>query len=272
MKKTVALILAVLMLAFTLCSCGSDKNENLEKVCVGVITGSAPHMEIFYSVEMRLPEYGYELIYKSYDTAAQANNALANGEIDFTCVTTQKEFDLNNSGKFVNLGVAYYYPYVIILKNYDSKDEIENGATVAIPSDTDGMTRSLILLEYYGFIKLKTDAQDSLTLEDIEKNNREFEFIPVGPDKVTGYDADIIITDSVRAIAAGYELFYETVYIEQKDALATQRGSTVILTTPEKVSSDKMEVVKEFLFTRRMYNSIDNCTDHIVMPSFEADR
>lgn len=272
MKRTVALILAVLITALTLCSCSADKSKDLEEVYVGVITGAAPHMEIFHSIEARLPEFGYELIYKSYDTAAQANNALANGEIDFTCVTTQKEYELSKmsvSGKFVNLGAAYYYPYVMILISYDTKDEIENGATVAIPSDTDGMTRALTLLEYYGFIKLKTAAQTTLTLDDIEKNDREFNFVPVGPDKVTGYDADIIITDSVRAIAAGYEMLYDTIYVEQKDALATQRSSTVILSTPEKMSGDKMKVVKEYLFTRRMFNAIDGCTDHIVMPAFE---
>lgn len=275
MKRTVALILAVLITALTLCSCSADKNKDLEEVYVGVITGSAPHMEIFYSVEARLPEFGYELIYKSYDTAAQANNALANGEIDFTCVTTQKEYELSNmsdSGKFVNLGAAYYYPYAMILISCDTKDEIENGATVAVPSDTDGMTRALTLLEYYGFIKLKADADIPLTLDDIEKNNREFKFVPVGPDKVIGYEADIIITDSVRAIAAGYDLIYDTACVEQKDALATQRGSTVILTTPEKASSDKMKVVKDYLFTRRMFNAIDNCTDRIVMPAFEDNK
>ncbi|MBQ5824353.1 MAG: hypothetical protein IIW48_06045, partial [Clostridia bacterium] len=150
MKKTVALILAVLMLALSLCSCSSDKTKNAEEVCVGVVTGSVPYMEIFRSVEARLPEFGYKLIYKSYDNAAQANDALANGEIDFTCVATQKEIARDSSGKFVNLGAIYYYPYAMILINYDSKDEIENGATVAIPSDAEGMTRALTLLDFYG--------------------------------------------------------------------------------------------------------------------------
>ncbi len=269
MKKTVALILAALMLALSLCACSADENTDLKDVTVGVKVGSAPYMEIFCSIESKLQENGYQLIYKEFDSAAQANAALEKGEIDFSCISTKSEFDASNSETLVELGPVYYQPYAIFLVSYVEKDNIEDGAVISIPSDSDGMARALMLLDRNEFITLKDGAGLSATLEDIEKNEREFDIRAVNPDEITDYEADIMVTDSVRGAQAGYEIFFDSVYTEQKEAIGAEQSATVILVNAENRSDEKMQIVEKYLFTRRMFNAIDGCTDHIVAPAFD---
>ncbi len=269
MKKAVAIILSVIMLALSLCACGSGENTDLKDVTVGVKVGSAPYMEIFYSLEIRLQENGYRLIYKEFDSSAQANAALEKGEIDFSCITTRSELDASNNDALVELGPIYYCPYAVFLLSYAEKREIEDGAVISIPSDADGMARALMLLDENGFITLKEGVGLSATLEDIEKNERNFDIKAVNPDEITDYDADIMITDTVRGAQAGYEIFFDSTYTEQMDAVGAINATTVILTTSESRASEKMKLVEKYLFTRRMFNAIDGCTDHMVVPAFD---
>ncbi len=268
MKRTVALILSVLMLALTLCACGTDENKNLEEVRLGLLDNKLPYDEIFYSIDLRLPEYGYKLVYKTFDSADKVNEALASGEVDFTCVTESGDFELNGNSELVNLGAAYYFPYALFLISCEEEEEIKDGASIAVPSDPEGMARALMLLDYNGYITLKEGAGLAATPDDIEKNDRGFKILPVEPDKVIGSDADMIITDSVRAIAAGYDLLVDSIFVEGKDSLAAEKYSTVILTTSANASGEKMKTVNDFLFTRRMFNAIDGCSDNIVVPAF----
>lgn len=270
MKKIIALILSAAVLALSFCACGvQDKNSEPEPIRVGIKAGTAPFDEIFYSLVIRLNESGYELEYVEFENSAQADEALAKGEIDFSCITTKKEFDAAKNEALVNIGPIYYRPYAIYLLNYEKEENIENGASVAIPSDAEGMARALMLLESRGFITLKEGADVDAKLEDIEKNDRKLEIKPVDAAAFADCDADVMITDSATAAKAGYELRFDSACSEQADSLAAETYSTLILMNRETASDEKMETVKKYLFTRRMFNAVDGCTDHMVVPSFE---
>ncbi len=271
MKKTVALILCVLMLALTLCACGQGEDKNLEEVRLGVKTGDATYQEVFYSLEIRLPELGYKLVYKEFDTSAQADEALAKGEIDFSCITKKAELDERNNDALVELGPIYYYPYALFLLSYNEEASINDGAIISIPSDAEGMARALALLDNRDYIKLKEDAGVTATLDDIAENKRNFDIHPVASDKIADYDADIMVTDAVTATEMGYELPLDSVCMEQNDMATVNHYSTVILTSAANQSSAKMETVKKYLFTRRMFNAVDNSTNCQVKPVFDPN-
>ncbi|MBO5360549.1 MAG: hypothetical protein J6B25_06890 [Clostridia bacterium] len=268
MKRTVALILSVLMIALTFCACGTNENKNLAEVRLGLVDNNLPYDEIFYGVDLHLPEHGYKLVYEFFDSADKAEQALVNGDVDFTCVTESGDFELNGNTELVNLGAAYYFPYALFLISCEEEEEIKDGASIAIPSDPDGMARALLLLDYNGYITLKEGADLTATPDDIEKSDRGFKVQPVDPDKVIGSDADMIITDSVRAVDAGYDFLIDSIFIEEMDSIAAEKHSTVILTTSANAAGEKMKLVDEFLFTRRMFNSIDGCSGNMVVPAF----
>ena len=70
--------------------------------------------------------------------------------------------------------VGYYSPV------YNSIDEIEDGAEIAIPSDRSNETRALLVLAEQGLIELDPDvAPIDVTLQDVIDNPRNFEFTSI---------------------------------------------------------------------------------------------
>ena len=70
--------------------------------------------------------------------------------------------------------VGYYSPV------YNSIDEIEDGAEIAIPSDRSNETRALLVLAEQGLIELDSDvAPIDVTLQDVIDNPRNFEFTSI---------------------------------------------------------------------------------------------
>lgn len=70
--------------------------------------------------------------------------------------------------------VGFYSPV------YNSIDEIEDGAEIAIPSDKSNETRALLVLAEQGLIELDEDvAPIDVTLSDITANPRNFDFTPI---------------------------------------------------------------------------------------------
>lgn len=70
--------------------------------------------------------------------------------------------------------VGYYSPV------YNSIDEIEDGAEIAIPNDRSNETRALLVLAEQGLIEIDEDvAPIDVTLDDITGNPRNFEFTSI---------------------------------------------------------------------------------------------
>ena len=274
MKKLLALILTAAMLALTLCACsGGDENEideaSLIPIVVGVSKGKVPQEEILYGLEKNFPAKGYKLVYKEYATAKEANDALVNGEIDFSCISTKAEYEAYGNDAILNLGSVYFYPYSIYLTEGEIKSDIQPGSKVAIPDDADGMARALLLLAREEIITLKEGVGLSATLADIAENGKELEFIAVPKDKVASADAAVKVIHSVDAPAAGYERRFDALTSELGESEGAINSATVFLIRKADLTTDKIDLVQDYLFTRRMYNHIDDISDDLIEPMFE---
>lgn len=70
--------------------------------------------------------------------------------------------------------VGYYSPV------YDSIDDIEEGAEVAIPSDRSNETRALLTLAEQGLIEIDESVEPiNVTLQDVTENPNNFEFTSI---------------------------------------------------------------------------------------------
>ncbi len=272
MKKIISLILVAAVLALTLCACGDNgkiNDENLIPITAGVSVGKSPQDEVMYGLELHFPEYGYKLVYKEYETSEQALEALEKGEIDFSLISRKSEYEAFGSEELLNLGPVYFYPYAVYLKAFDTRAEITDGASIAIPDDAEGMARALMLLDAEGFIKLKEGAGLSATLEDIEENKKEYKISAVAHKDVATSGADILVMGSDEARAAGYERRFDGLVSEKSESEAAVQYATVCLVRKADLRSDKIALVSKYFFTRRMFNSIDASTANIIEPMFE---
>lgn len=273
MKKTICLILAALILMFTLTACSEKEPEintdNFPAITVGVTKGKSPQDEVMYGLELHFPENGYKLEYKEYDTGEQALEALEKGEVDFTLMPTKSEYAKYKSDALLNLGPVYYHPMGIYLVSYSKVSEIEDCASIAIPDDEEGMARALLLLEANKYITLKEGAGLKAKLEDIVENKRNFEFKAVAHDKVASTDADIRIMGSLEASAAGYERGFDAFTSEQSDSEAAVEYAVILAIRKADLNTPEMDLVEKYFFTRRMYQAIDGSTDNIISPMFD---
>ena len=272
MKKTICMIMAALILMLTLTACSEKEPEintdNLPAITVGVSKGKNPQDEVMYGLDLHFPENGYKLVYKEYDTGAQALEALENGEVDFTLMPTKKEYTEYNSDALLNLGPVYYHPMAIYLISYNKVSEIEDGASIALPDDEEGMARALLLLEANEYITLKEGVGLNAKLEDVVKNERNFELKAVAHDKVASTDADIRIMGSLEASAAGYERGFDAIVSETSDSESAVEYAVGLIVRKADLKTPEMDLVEKYFFTRRMYQAIDGSTDNIISPMF----
>lgn len=272
MKKIISLIIVAVMLVLTLCACGDDgkiDESNLVSVTAAVSSADNLYMEVLYGLELHFPEHGHKLVYKEFDSSEAAIEALVKGEVDFTMVANKTELAAYGDEGITNLGPVYFYPYSIYLMKFETKADITNCATIAVPDDAQGLARALLLLEANDFIVLKEGAGLDATLEDIAENKKEYKIQPMPHDAVADSGADILIMGSQQATAAGFERRFDAITSEKSDSQAAVAYAVVCLVRTEDLRSEKTGLVNKFFFTRRMFNAIDASSDKLIEPMFE---
>lgn len=79
--------------------------------------------------------------------------------------------------KLVSIAQIHVEPLGIYSKKIKKLDELQNGATIAIPSDPTNGARALILLHNNGIITLKDPKNLTATLRDIKKNPKKLKIM-----------------------------------------------------------------------------------------------
>lgn len=169
-------ILLLLSLFFIVLSCNNKEDKTIK-----IAAASYPMEEIVKIASEDLKAKGYNVELKVLTDYVTANVGL-NGK-DFDANFHQHEpfmkvFNEKNNGNLVKIAPIYDVYVGFYSRNYKSKDEIPNGATVAIPNDPTNQDRALRILAKEGFITLK--EKDGLyTLDDISENKKELKINPV---------------------------------------------------------------------------------------------
>ncbi|HIV82820.1 MAG TPA: hypothetical protein H9994_08915 [Candidatus Salinicoccus merdavium] len=112
----------------------------------------------------------------------QYNEALLNEEVDANFAQHEPFMEMFNAERDGNLVaiqpiynaiVGFYSPV------YDSIEDIEDDAEVAIPSDSTNEARALMILEQHDLITLSDGVTYDATVDDIEENPHDFTFTHV---------------------------------------------------------------------------------------------
>ena len=168
MKKTLTIILALVLALGVLAGCGSsastpsaseapateapaDASEApaaLTPLVVGA--SSTPHAEILESVKDVFAAEGYDLQVVVYDDYVLPNTALADGELDanyFQHTPYLNSFNASNGTDLVSAAKIHYEPFGIYGNGVSDLSELQPGATIIIPADDSNETRALLLLQ-----------------------------------------------------------------------------------------------------------------------------
>ena len=175
MKKKLAIILAVALLALSIAACAqsaapaapaapdapADAAPAAESVKLTVGASSTPHAELLELVKPALAEQGIELDIVIYDDYVLPNTALQDGELDanyFQHTPYLNSFNEKNGTDLVSAGLIHYEPFGIYSKSVAALADLADGATILVPDDESNQTRALLLLAQEDLVVLPEGA------------------------------------------------------------------------------------------------------------------
>ncbi|SFF14728.1 D-methionine transport system substrate-binding protein [Paenibacillus algorifonticola] len=177
-----------------------------EAATLKVGAAPVPHAEILEFVKPLLKEQGVNLEVVVLDDEGQLNPALFEKQIDANYFQHVPYLDSIKGEKGYDFAVTtkvHVEPIGLYSEKLKSKDDIADGATIAIPNNPSNEYRALVLLEQQGLIKLKEGLENTYeaTPKDIVDNPKNLKFEEVDsatlPRVLPDVDGAIINTNLV---------------------------------------------------------------------------
>ena len=190
MKKIKWLSVTVLtVVLLVLGACGSDeqtssesKGDKDEEVTLKIGAASIPHAEILEFIAPDLEKQGVKLDVVISTDGIQTNQQTADKELDanfFQHTPYLEQVNKDSGLNLVNVKGVHIEPFGVYSKKIKSIGELSDGAKVAVPKDPVNFSRSLQLFAANNIIELDASKSGDYTIEDITKNDKKIEFIPV---------------------------------------------------------------------------------------------
>jgi len=208
MKK---FIIAAALAAFT---AGSALAEDIK---VGVTPGE--HAQIMEKVAEVAKTKGLNIEIVEFSDYVVPNQALADGDIQANSFQHQPYLDNQIADRkfdLVSIGTTITTPMGVYSKKVKSLDELQEGATVAIPNDPTNGGRALLVLASKGLIKFKENPGIKVTVADIVENPKKIDFAEIDaaqlPRSLDDVDAAVINTN--YAMEAGLHPKTDAIAIE----------------------------------------------------------
>ena len=273
MKKINFLIIAVLTLALVLSGCGSKSTgsstsaNGKKKIVVGATP--VPHAEILNFVKPILAKQGIDLEVKEFTDYVTPNIALNDKEIDanfFQHVPYMNDFASKKGIKLVAVAKVHVEPLGAYSKKIKSKDEIKNGAIVAIPNDATNEGRALLLLQAQGLIKLKDTNGLTQTPKDVVENPKNLQFKELEAAQLPRVlqDVDFAIINTNFALDAKLNPTKDAIFIEDKNS----PYANVLVTRPDNQNDPSIQALVKVLNSAEVKKFIEDKYKGAIVPAF----
>ncbi|WP_226682246.1 MetQ/NlpA family ABC transporter substrate-binding protein [Sutcliffiella horikoshii] len=223
MKKVLSFaVISLLVLVLAACG-GGDKGIKEGKLVIGA--SNVPHAEILEEAKPILEEKGIELDIQTYTDYIIPNQALRDKDIDanfFQHEPYLKSQIEENDYKFVSAGGVHIEPIGVYSQEYDSLEELPEGAEILMSNSVADHGRILAMLEEKGLITLKEGVEvTSASVDDIEENTKNLEFntqfeAAFLPQAYLNGDGDAVLINGNYALGADID--------PEKEAIALESG------------------------------------------------
>ncbi len=246
----------------------NEETAELETLVVGAVV--TPHAEILEFIRDDLAEAGYDLEIVEYNDYVLPNTALESGDLDanyFQHVPYLENFNEENGTHIVAVASVHFEPMAIYPGKTSSLEELQEGATVAIPNDTTNEARALLLLEANGLITLDPDAGLTATVLDITDNPLDLQITELEAAQIPRSieDVDIAVINGNYAIEAGLT---ETIAVESSESEAAETYGNVIAVREGDEDSAKTQALVDAILTDEVRDFITDNYDGAVLPVF----
>ncbi|MBP3039428.1 hypothetical protein J9303_08005 [Bacillaceae bacterium Marseille-Q3522] len=249
MKKwfiTALLLLSIMALAA--CGGGNASSGDSKDIKIGATAGPYSDM-LEKAIIPGLEEKGYNVEIVEFSDYVQPNNSLNSDSIQanlFQHTIYLENFAEENNMDLTALITVPTAPMGIYSNTYDSLEEIEDGATIAIPNDPTNAARAFVILQKEGLIEISADA-DPLTVseKDVTSNAKGLVFQPLEAGQLPRAveSADLAAVPGNFALAANMDLLSA---IALEDMLDDYRNVVAVKTENKdnQLAKDLVEVVE----------------------------
>lgn len=299
MKKILALILTAALAAGTLTACGNSKStdsenpaqdteaaqstedaagtdtdgeaETAELQVVTIAATAVPHAEILEAAKPIMAEKGWDLQITVFDDYVQPNEVVEAGDMDcnfFQHTPYLDSFNEERGTHLVNVGEIHYEPLGIYPGTENDLTAISEGATIAIPNDTTNEARALLLLQDNGIITLKADAGINATINDIEENPHNVEFIEMEAAQVSRIlnEVSFAVINGNYALDAGLNALTDAIASETSDSEAAKTYVNIIVVKEGNENNEGVKSLVEVLKSDDMKKFIEETYEGSVVP------
>ena len=202
-----------------------------EAVTLKVGASPAPHAEILENIKPLLEKDGITLEIVEFTDYVIPNQALDAGDIDanyFQHLPYLEDFNAKNGTNLSSAGAIHFDPLGLYPGKTASLDDLEEGATVAVPNDTTNEARALLLLQKLELITLKEGVGLEATPLDIVDNPKDLKFNEMEAALLPSVlpDVDLAVINGNYAVGAGIENTVLTT--EDKESEAAKEFANVV--------------------------------------------
>lgn len=297
MKKLISATLAA-TLALSLAACGSSastseatpaestassaaesaaestaETSELAGTTLKVAASPTPHAEILNVAKEVLAEQGIDLQVVEFSDYVQPNLVTESGEVDanyFQHKPYLDGFNVEQGTHLVSVGPVHYEPLGIYPGKSSDLENIADGATIAIPSDTTNEARALQLLATQGLITVRDDAGLTATINDITENphNIKFEEIEAAQLPRTVQDVDFAVINGNYAMEAGFSVGKDALATEDASSEAAQTYANVLVVKEGRENDPAIQALYAALTSDKVKDYINSTYDGAVVPIF----
>lgn len=296
MKKLISATLAA-SLALSLAACGSSASTDsvaassestaassaaaestaetgeLAGTTLKVAASPTPHAEILNAAKDILAEQGIDLEVIEFTEYVQPNLVTESGEVDanyFQHKPYLDGFNVEQGTHLVSVGPVHYEPLGIYPGKSSDLENIADGATIAIPSDTTNEARALQLLATQGLITVRDDAGLTATINDITENphNIKFEEIEAAQLPRTVQDVDFAVINGNYAMEAGFSVGKDALATEDASSEAAQTYANVLVVKEGRENDPAIQALYAALTSDKVKDYINSTYDGAVVPIF----
>jgi len=239
---------------------------------ITVAASPTPHAEILAVAASVLAQQGYTLKVIEYTDYILPNVATTTGEVDANYFQHQPyltNYNQKNGTNLVSVAKIHFEPLAIYAGKSSSLSSLKDGATVAVPNDATNEARALLLLADQGLITLKDPTNLTATINDIASNPKNLQFKELEAAAVPAAlpDVDIAVINGNYALSAGLTAANQLA-AESATSLAAQTYANILVTTPEKANTEKIQALAGALQSSAVRDFITTHYNGAVIPVF----
>ena len=270
MKKLFPLFL---ILTIFLAACGNDEESAASEEDTHIVIASQSEpLTTMVETAAEVIEEPYTMELLPVNDNIQYNEATFNDEVDGSLAQHElymEGFNEEAGADLVAIQPAYISNVGFYSPVYDSIDEIETGAEVAIPSDPPNEARALLILDSAGIITLDENTGIDAAVADIVENPKNLEFSHVDLFNLTAaYEDGVELVFEHPNFIANIGLYpKDAILLEDEDE---KRFAFQLVTREGKADSEKMQAAKRALTSREVYDVLMETAEHdMFTPAFE---